>query len=1136
MGLASLSDEIQNSERYKNGVLSEIVTAGIKLRELVAIGRAVYFEDISRAVHAFESTLEILIVSGNFYYIDFQSPRFKYEHGFPKLTRLETGFKENQAIIQLPHSKLDHRLTHLGTIQDRRTLANIANLKALRSVTINGVNAGDLLPLWESFPENGGSSQIECLSLNYIEGYEPKRIGYYPNDIIDVITTNGCSPPGNFGIDTGYFKAHDNGILGQHLAQDSIHDPSFNQSPSISRAIASPSSPLSLSMSPMAFEPCASNHSPGASSVSFSSSHSRDQSQSHITLRSSSSTSSISSLLTRNSSGNKDNLTQLRGELANYADIQSAQLFQLVQQQAEAKERELEMLRMLVEAKACENEILRKQVESEERDKQHREMLQQSIDRLAILQRGVDAVLVQNYELHEYSIPRLFIILPEKIASKVIRDIENPSEDPESFSDLRERIEDPEGFTGTVKSLDPRNFFEDRFRLYFLCECGDDSSTESGMEISPANASTQPVTNIKNKVHLAKHEGYQLSRPTQFLKQYGPYILGMLQILKFCLDAAKIVAPAVGIAQEGLKKAADSVKTTSMHTLEAVNISINFLEERLGGDNNLDSLDGNSIGDDIFKDLAALEGADLRQLETFLRNKDKDKILGNLYRTTTSDGHVKWVCLEHFKTSYRENAMKSLLNTIKVNRGSYDKQLRKITMALPSSVVTKEFMKQLITYSFAVDELDLTLDYGFGTADLTGIVKSLAQSNVRVLKLDLKDKEGLGRVDIKILGTAKYRPLLELMSNRKLQQLSLTGIDYFGSRTSDLSKNHAQSRLRSFHHLDYIRASDIPRLVNILSFCKNLVDLKLGSHYVSRCHPDLCRAIGNLKRLEVLHLKRMSGMGDVVRQKEEIEDYQEGLLYEIVAAGIKLRELVVIGTAVYYEDINRAVHAFESTLEVLIVSEIRVGVDLQSPRFKYEHGFPKLTRLETELNENQETIQLLCSKLDHRLTHLGTIQDGRTLTDIANLKALRSVAIKKVNAEKLLPLWESFPENGGSSQIECLSLHYIEGYEQSHSHLMAVSLRKLWTSNSNSEFATGLLKSLVFSKLEILAVYCGDNEGVLAEVEEVMAARQGDFPERLQIHLLLANNKDIREGESDFKVIGNNVPGLHGSTSGLEQR
>jgi hypothetical protein len=37
-----------------------------------------------------------------------------------------------------------------------------------------------------------------------------------------------------------------------------------------------------------------------------------------------------------------------------------------------------------------------------------------------------------------------------------------------------------------------------------------------------------------------------------------------------------------------------------------------------------------------------LEGADLRQLETFLKNKDKDSVLGNLFRTVTTEGYVKW--------------------------------------------------------------------------------------------------------------------------------------------------------------------------------------------------------------------------------------------------------------------------------------------------------------------------------------------------------------------------------------------------------------------------------------------------------------------------------------------------------------
>ncbi|KAF9348733.1 hypothetical protein BGX26_012876 [Mortierella sp. AD094] len=283
--------------------------------------------------------------------------------------------------------------------------------------------------------------------------------------------------------------------------------------------------------------------------------------------------------------------------------------------------------------------LLQQQAEAKERDEEHKRMLQQSIDRMVILQQGVDAILVQNYELHEYPIPRLFVILPEKIASKVIKGIEDSRDSTESSINMDGGVEDKEGFIDMIKNWDLKQLLEEKFHLYFLCECGVVNTPRK--EYSSAHASTQPMTNTKNEVHLAKHEGYQLSKPTQFLEKYGPYVLEMLQVLRFCLDAAKFVAPVAGLAGECLKDAADSVKSVSENTLDAVNISITFLEAKLGGDNNIDALYGNSGGDDIFKNLTALEGADLRQLETFLRNKDKDKILGNLYRTTTPEGHVK---------------------------------------------------------------------------------------------------------------------------------------------------------------------------------------------------------------------------------------------------------------------------------------------------------------------------------------------------------------------------------------------------------------------------------------------------------------------------------------------------------------
>ncbi|KAF9932086.1 hypothetical protein BGZ65_004611, partial [Modicella reniformis] len=53
-------------------------------------------------------------------------------------------------------------------------------------------------------------------------------------------------------------------------------------------------------------------------------------------------------------------------------------------------------------------ELLRNQEEM-------RQMQQRALDRLANIQSTVQAVLTQNYELHEYPIPRLFIVLPKAV-------------------------------------------------------------------------------------------------------------------------------------------------------------------------------------------------------------------------------------------------------------------------------------------------------------------------------------------------------------------------------------------------------------------------------------------------------------------------------------------------------------------------------------------------------------------------------------------------------------------------------------------------------------------------------------------------------------------------------------------------
>ncbi|KAF8929112.1 hypothetical protein BGZ47_001272 [Haplosporangium gracile] len=120
---------------------------------------------------------------------------------------------------------------------------------------------------------------------------------------------------------------------------------------------------------------------------------------------------------------------------------------------------------------------------------------QQALEAHAITQKNIQAVFTQTYELHEFPIPRLFIVLP------------NVSTD-----------------TGKVTKL-----FSHQFRLFFLCECGTHTMTKEG--------------GLPPRIHLADHEGYNLEKPTEFFEKYGSYLLTMMQMIKYGVSAADVVVP-----------------------------------------------------------------------------------------------------------------------------------------------------------------------------------------------------------------------------------------------------------------------------------------------------------------------------------------------------------------------------------------------------------------------------------------------------------------------------------------------------------------------------------------------------------------------------------------------------------------
>ncbi|KAF9342973.1 hypothetical protein BGX34_007402, partial [Mortierella sp. NVP85] len=225
-------------------------------------------------------------------------------------------------------------------------------------------------------------------------------------------------------------------------------------------------------------------------------------------------------------------------------------------------------------------------------DSKQDEMMQlqaKALDQLALLQNNVKSLLNQTYELHEYPIPRLFIVLP-----------------------------------ADSSSWNPMNILANKFRLYFLCECGEHTKSTN--------------SKIPHHIHLAKHEGYDITRPKEFFHQYGSYILTILRMLKFGISVAGVAVPTLSllVQDDALQKASSSLKMLVGNIQSGMDQVIGCIE---GVTEDEGVVDGCS---EQMENNEALEGADLRQLETFLKDKDENRVLGNLYRTVTSEGHVKW--------------------------------------------------------------------------------------------------------------------------------------------------------------------------------------------------------------------------------------------------------------------------------------------------------------------------------------------------------------------------------------------------------------------------------------------------------------------------------------------------------------
>ncbi|KAG0242602.1 hypothetical protein BGX31_000127 [Mortierella sp. GBA43] len=350
---------------------------------------------------------------------------------------------------------------------------------------------------------------------------------------------------------------------------------------------------------------------------------------------------------------------------------------------------------------------------------------QQILNHQVILQ-SVQSVGRMTYQLHEYLTPRLFVVLPK-----------------------------PESKTGMLLKA-----FKTRYKLYFLCECDD----------YPENRRH----GHHDGIHLAKHEGYDLNNVEKFFENYGSHLLTIMKVLRFGLTVSGIVVPGLGHFEEGMRDAAQTFGSMSRNIGTLLDGTMTSLRSQIKGDNAL--VERTTVATKLdFNDLKALEGADLRQLGSFLRRHDQESAFGNLNRIVRPDGHVRWVCNDHYREDYRREAVKRLEAVIKMNGGYFLGQSRGISVEIKSRELAKEFYKSMISTP-GVRRLDISLLWKVTHKDIQALEAAVTKAGIGFLCIrPLTWKKGLDILNF----DKKCNPIVRLMCNGHLEEMRISVENFY---------------------------------------------------------------------------------------------------------------------------------------------------------------------------------------------------------------------------------------------------------------------------------------------------------------------------------------------------------------------
>ncbi|KAG0245650.1 hypothetical protein BGX31_006811 [Mortierella sp. GBA43] len=392
---------------------------------------------------------------------------------------------------------------------------------------------------------------------------------------------------------------------------------------------------------------------------------------------------------------------------------------------------------------------------------------------LAELNKKIYSILT-TYEPYQESIPHLFIVIPQDISNW---DITHSS--------------------------------TNKLRLYFLCECRD--------HIGVANSETP------HHVHLANHKGYVVASPAEFLRQFGSYILTLHRMVKYRISMAGITVPELSVMIN------PNIFGQDIENLDEVAAAIGYGMDKISAYVEKSSSKSKVI-DECEKTggSQALYSTDLSRLTRFIKRRDVSKSLGSLYRAMTVDGHISWICKNHYH-QYSSMSTQEIRSAVASVKGSINDNTGTVDVGLSSSVMADQFYSAL-GKSKIVYDLKIEFRWKITYRDLKKLHEAISKTRIGALRLRLPDHDHDSSSSFDILNYGRlYEPILEIMSQRSIRSVTLnsTPSDFF-TRSNVFSRNDDISNLR-YLEMDLTCLNQIAiGLKNLTSRAPSLICLTLS--------------------------------------------------------------------------------------------------------------------------------------------------------------------------------------------------------------------------------------------------------------------------------------------------------------------